>query len=669
MKQVAIFCLLFIAISFPFHLSAQNTAKVKLLTDSLDKVSTDQDRALIYIDLAHELKKSDRELGYSFLVKAVQIVDTTTYKKVAANYYRQRGNYFLETNDHDSTIIFLFKALRLFEELDDPVGISKSQNSLGIAYRLTQRFEKSFEYLFKALESKQDNFDNAVTLLNISSTYGYKGSVEDNMALFDSSKAYAIKAFNVAIKHNNARVISGASLNLGNIFGMFDQKDSAYYYIDHSIQEFGKNNDYLSLAKAYKSELSLSRRFNDFDKAIVAGKNAEEMLRKIDQKDLLLTLYEDMYRVYLSQNDVNNALISINHYVDLHDTVFRQAVGQQSEKYDAIYQTEKKDREIEKKKLEGEKKDAEIARKNANIAKQRNLLFSGVGGAVLLLLLVFILVKRNREKRKNNLQLQDRNTLIQLQKQEVEEKNKEITDSITYAKRIQSAILPPDNVVKEYLKESFILYKPKDIVAGDFYWMEHVNDTVIFAAADCTGHGVPGAMVSVVCNNALNRSVREYGLTEPGKILDKAREIVIKEFEESDEDVKDGMDIALCALTGNKLEYAGAHNPLWIIRNGEIIETKANKQPIGKFDNSQPFTTHHFELQKGDAIYIFSDGYVDQFGGEKGKKFKSKAFKELLLSIQEHPMEKQCLLIDQTFEDWKGEIEQVDDVCIIGCSL
>jgi len=262
--------------------------------------------------------------------------------------------------------------------------------------------------------------------------------------------------------------------------------------------------------------------------------------------------------------------------------------------------------------------------------------------------------------------VRERTSELRAQKEIVEERNKEILDSINYAKRIQSAILPPDKIIKEYLKDSFILYKPKDIVAGDFYWMEHKNNKVLFAAADCTGHGVPGAMVSVVCNNALNRSVREYGFVDPGKILDKTREIVIQEFEKSDEEVKDGMDIALCSLDGNILQYAGAHNPLWIIRNGAIIETKANKQPIGKFDIQQPYTTHTFELEKGDTIYIFSDGYVDQFGGEKGKKFKTNPFRKLLISIQDQTMEQQRLIIDKTFEDWRGNLEQVDDVCVIG---
>jgi serine phosphatase RsbU (regulator of sigma subunit) len=252
---------------------------------------------------------------------------------------------------------------------------------------------------------------------------------------------------------------------------------------------------------------------------------------------------------------------------------------------------------------------------------------------------------------------------------QLEEKNQEIMDSIVYAKRIQSAILPAAKLVKESLKESFILYKPKDVVAGDFYWLQHKGGKVLFAAADCTGHGVPGAMVSVVCNNGLNRSVREHGLTIPGDILDKTREIVVQEFEKSEEDVMDGMDIALCSIEGMKLQYAGAHNPLWIIRKGELIETKANKQPIGQFENPGPYTTHSFDLEKGDAIYIFSDGYVDQFGGEKGKKFKSKAFRELLLSIQDKAMEDQKTTIDEAFETWRGSLNQIDDVCVIGVRI
>ena len=335
--------------------------------------------------------------------------------------------------------------------------------------------------------------------------------------------------------------------------------------------------------------------------------------------------------------------------------------------------------------------------------KKQNIIIGSVsGGLGLVVLFSIFLFNRFQVTRKQK-------TVIEEQKEEVdraydslEEKNKEITDSINYAQRIQAAILPPDRIVKRYLPDSFVLYKPKDIVAGDFYWMEPMSTTnkattlkedasientsrspllgemsqtklrdrgVIFAVADCTGHGVPGAMLSMLCNNALNRSVREYGLTDPGKILDKTREIIISEFEKSDEHVKDGMDLSLCALNGNKLQFAGAYNLLWIIRNGEVIELKGDRQPIGNSDDLLPFTTHTFELEKGDIIYIFSDGYVDQFGGKRGKKLKAKAFRELLLTVNNKPMEEQMVLIDKAFENWRGNLEQIDDVCVIGVKI
>ena len=285
---------------------------------------------------------------------------------------------------------------------------------------------------------------------------------------------------------------------------------------------------------------------------------------------------------------------------------------------------------------------------------------------VLVLVLLLIAFRAYKQKRKANEIISKQKAEVESQKEEIEEQHKDITDSINYAKRIQAAILPPARIVKEYLEESFILYKPKDVVAGDFYWMEVNDGTVLFAAADCTGHGVPGAMVSVVCNNAMNRAVREFGLRHPASILDKVTDLVIEQFEKSEEEVRDGMDIALCSLNEGKLEFSGANNPVWIIRNGEVLETKGTKQPVGKHDRRRTFDNHLINLEVGDSIYIFTDGYVDQFGGEKGKKFKSKAFKELLLSIQSKSMAEQKNVIEQNFESWRGELEQVDDVCVIG---
>jgi ligand-binding sensor domain-containing protein/serine phosphatase RsbU (regulator of sigma subunit) len=292
-----------------------------------------------------------------------------------------------------------------------------------------------------------------------------------------------------------------------------------------------------------------------------------------------------------------------------------------------------------------------------------------------LYIIILLIQLRTRKLKRRQIELEEEiaNATVEIrsQKTEIEEQHQEIKDSIDYAKRIQTAILPPTKLVKEHLNQSFVMYLPKDVVAGDFYWMEPQDNKILFAAADCTGHGVPGAMVSVVCNHALNRSVREYKLEDPGRILDKARELVIKEFEKGEEEVKDGMDIALCSLEGTILKYSGAHNPLWIVRKGTgvIEEIKANKQPIGKFDKPEPFLTHEIVLNPGDCFYIFSDGFADQFGGEKGKKFKSSNFKELILSVQDLDMDAQKEKILQTFNEWKANFEQLDDVCVIGVKV
>lgn len=261
------------------------------------------------------------------------------------------------------------------------------------------------------------------------------------------------------------------------------------------------------------------------------------------------------------------------------------------------------------------------------------------------------------------------------QKKLVQEKQSEIIDSITYAKRIQEAILPPENYWHKYLPDSFILYKPKDIVAGDFYWMETLRtqkgEFVFFAVADCTGHGVPGAMVSVVCNNALNRSVLEFKLEDPGKILDKTRELVIETFGKSDKEVKDGMDISLCCFdsSDNSVKWSGANNPLWYFQNGNLRELKPDKQPIGSYSAQKPFTTHTLKLQKGDTLYLFSDGYADQFGGPKGKKFKYKQLQEELAAMQNQSLHNQKQKLEHLFENWKNSLEQIDDVCIIGIKI
>ncbi len=253
--------------------------------------------------------------------------------------------------------------------------------------------------------------------------------------------------------------------------------------------------------------------------------------------------------------------------------------------------------------------------------------------------------------------------------------NHEITQSIEYAKRLQMALIPTEKTIENYFPEFFMLFKPRDIVSGDFFWFDKEDQNIYFCVADCTGHGVPGAMVSVVCITALNRSIKEFGLKTPAEILNKTRELVIDTFKKSTESVKDGMDISLCCynMESHTLQWAGAHNSLYVVStDGEqkqLQEYKADKQPVGDYVDQKPFTNHDIPVKKGDVLYLFSDGFADQFGGEKKKKFKVKPFKQLLVDHSHQEMSEQKHILNRSFEDWKGELDQVDDVCLMGIKI
>jgi tetratricopeptide (TPR) repeat protein len=322
--------------------------------------------------------------------------------------------------------------------------------------------------------------------------------------------------------------------------------------------------------------------------------------------------------------------------------------------------------------------------------KSKNLmLFIGLA---FLAILALVLYRSFQSKKKDN-------QIILEQKNTVELKQHEIMDSISYAKRLQDAILPSSTQLNHSLPEHFIFYAPKDIVSGDFYWFENVTgteNTTLLAAADCTGHGVPGALVSVVCSNALRRSVREFGLRTPGEILDKASTILVETFENDGNDVKDGMDAALISLSspdksGKRIvQFSGANNPLWVARHMNnldedhkldnttvvdeenqmsMLEVKGDRQPVGKFVDKKAFMTTTLQLIKGDILYLFTDGFPDQFGGPKGKKFKYQTFKKLLLSHAHLSMEQQKNMLSDNLKQWQREFEQTDDICVIGIKI
>ncbi|MCW8897754.1 MAG: SpoIIE family protein phosphatase [Flavobacteriales bacterium] len=604
-----------------------------IICKALEKIEskTKIELAEIYICQSRYLiLKTEFDEASLLLAKAINLLEKENNLSLLAKCYSLKSILLNRISNEEQALFHQKKAISLYTEAKDTTGIISSLTNISLDYLDKEENDSALYYL-----SKLKRFEEK---MKESSKYYFHqnfGTYYFNVRNYGTAIQEYNKALEIANKHN-----------------MIDSKATCLTLIATT---------YFNLKNYAKAESTLL-------KSITIAENNNLLHEANEAYIVLIELYE-------KQKDFKKAL----EVKKLNDKIEKEIFT--LEKINKINEIETRLRLTEKERIIT-KQELKIKKEQLNTLEAKSKISQLIYFILLcIVIIVFVIIIFIRAKKLTN--------KIKTQKLLLEVKSKEVTDSIKYAKRIQSAILPSIKTIKEHLQDSFILYKPKDIVAGDFYWLENKNNTVLFAAADCTGHGVPGAMVSVICNNGLNRSVREYGLTNPSEILNKTREIVISEFEKSEEDVRDGMDIALCSIkykieseksqTTAILQYAGANNPLWIIRpinnsehqklNFELIDIRPDKQPIGKHFKNLPFTSHTIELQKGDSIYIFSDGYADQFGGPKGKKFMYKPLKNLLLSIQDKNMNEQKEILEQRFNDWKGDLEQVDDVCMIGVRI
>jgi len=711
--------------------SLSDSSRFQALYELIQEVhaSKNPDSAIFYSDLLYQEAQAKKEGKYQIRAlrakakvlkrngrsyEAIPVYEAAIAlcveledQKNEANVLSDLGVLYKDIDKLEKGIELNEKALKIREKIQDHEGIGISLNNMGIIYANQGDQATAIQYYSKALKIREANGNTKMivsTLNNMGILYAMGGDME-------MAEKYIRQSLRQSLEAGHQSGIASALNNIGNIHFARGDVDSAIFYFEESAAIKEEIGDYIGLGRSignianayyrngqvdkaieyqykavelFKQQSILGDRANSLNniaaiysdegktsKALELGKEAMQIANESGNLKIISDVAKDVYQYYRDAGQYNQALKTYELYIQSEDSLQSEANQKELIRQQYKYTYEKQAaadsvRAAEEKKVT----DAQLAAQEAKLEQEKTQRYALFGGLGLALVFAAFIFNRFRLTSKQKDIIEEQKQIVDQAYDELEEKNTEILDSINYAKRIQSAILPPSKLVKEKLRDSFVLYKPKDIVAGDFYWLEPLKkeEGVLFAAADCTGHGVPGAMVSVICNNGLNRSVREYGLTEPGKILDQTRELVIAEFEKSEEEVKDGMDVALCRLKGTQLQYAGAHNPLWVIRKDseEVEEIKANKQPIGKFDEPLPYTTHTLELKAGDSFYIFSDGYVDQFGGEKGKKFKSLNLKRLLLSIQKESMEEQMASVDKAFEDWKGDLEQLDDVCVIG---
>jgi tetratricopeptide (TPR) repeat protein len=640
-----------------------------------------------------------------------------------------------ELGRYAEALTYYFESLKLEELMGNKRGQAITLGNIGIIYYDQKEYNKALDYYQKSYELKKEM--NEVG--SISTTLGNMGVVYHDQNNLEKALEYYRKALAADKQHNNQQGVARHLGNIGMVYEELKVYDKAlnYYQQALEIDQNLNNREGIGYQKSYIGSLNLAtKNFTTAEKYLL---EAYQIAKDIGTLDLMEYTTGKLSELYEATNNKEKAFDFYKLHITYKDSLANEENTRASIEKEMQYLYEKKaiadSIAYEKEKALNQ---AKIAQQQAELKAKRNQQYGLFAFSVLIIVFSIFMYNRYRVSQKQK-------EIIANQKQIVEQKNTEIVDSIRYAKRIQNAILPAVETINNQLPESFVLYMPKDIVSGDFYWMESLPLTpseggetekdrmVLFATADCTGHGVPGALVSVVCANALSKALLETSPPHPALLLNKTREIVINHFDKSGEDVKDGMDIALCSLRFNVLgsrlnspqtsnmehkttavlQYAGANNPLWIIRKAspvlpkeeanprenhpqnkgfvgessspsgrtkssrlwgehlrksgaELIEIKPDKQPIGKHFRNEPYTHHEINLQTGDTLYIFTDGYADQFGGPKGKKFMYKQFKELLLSIYDKSMDEQKQLLYQAFNAWKGDLEQVDDVCVIG---
>ncbi len=642
------------------------------LLDSLDFNHNAQISDLQYIEMSSirgnifwYMSKMNTSLVYykKALDKAVSIKDTSWIIQVEGDI----GYVFSDQGKNDSAIYYLHHSIKMAESSNMISELNRNRIFLAHCYENTKKHQEALD-IYHSLIGYYISISE--TKNNIHTIYINMATCYDALGYSDTAKTYYEKVLADTDSSTIPSIVAIVKMNLAEVYVNLKDYKKAHQLISESkkiFEEIG-NPAYINLINVEEANVYFAE--GNFSKSLELYKAA--LPKIIESEDLRrhAGVLEKIADTYKALGDYRSAYGTLIELRVLEDSLQSIQNNSYVEDMEAKYQSEKKEKEISLLNKDRELKEAEIAKKNAQVdqANFQKILF--VLGLVALLIVIGFIMYGLRQKHKAN-------RLLTSQKIEIEEKNREIVDSINYAKRIQAATLPSLKYFNDLLPNTFVLYQPKDIVAGDFYWLEKVNDWIYFAAADCTGHGVPGALVSVICSNALTKALIEEKITQPCKLLDRTRELVIDQFGRSEEEIKDGMDISLCAFNSKTLElqWAGANNPLWILRNesSDIEIIKADKQPIGKFGDAKPFTNHSVQLAKGDLIYIFTDGFHDQFGGAnhadskaKGKKYKPSRLKDFLTSIHKNVMQEQKELLFKEFENWRGELEQIDDVCVIG---
>lgn len=620
----------------------------------------------------HYSLKGKFDSAIYYYQKSLVLFKEIDNQKLCAQALTNIGYNYACKGENTKALNFYYTSLKIQDKIHDIDGLTLTRNNIATIHYSLGEYDKALNEFIKCLtlQEKTKNISNvALYMSNIAHVYSIKS---------DSSNAllYFRKSLSIRKELNDKNGIYVLYNNLGMLYNKFKNYNEALKYAFLSLEaatELGANED-ISILK--NNIGNYYKNLNNYTKAYEFIKQGYESAKQINKARNMYICLSNMvdvsekignYKEALEYNKLANAL---------KDSLFNENLKKEAYKKELDFDYSKK-KVIDSLQVVANKKITEA--KFEQEKTQRYALYGGL--CILLSFAVFIFNRLQITKKQNliienqKLEVEFKNEEITHQKDLVEEKQKEIIDSINYAQRIQQAVLTGEDVWNKISKDHFILFKPKDIVSGDFYWAYNTpNGRSIFALADCTGHGVPGGFMSMLGNSFLNEIIIENKLFKADEILNKLRSKIINALEQKgNTEQKDGMDIALCVWNkmDNTLEYAGANNPLWLVREKVFTEHKADKMPIGTYlEENKPFASTLIQLQKNDIIFLTTDGFADQFGGPKGKKIKYKPMIELLIRNSSHDMLTQKQLLHESFDNWIGnKYDQIDDVSVIGIKV
>lgn len=549
--------------------------------------------------------------------KALSLLEETRSERIASNYFdyydwcvKSISMIHWGQGNFDVAFQTIYDALPLLDEYRKEKDKCLCYWALGVFHFDLKDIERAIDYYSRSLELSEEDklLDNNITAYNLIGL----GCCAKDRGKLDESKRYFEEALRKSDQYQQWMQRSRCLYEIGLIYQVERSYEQASDFLSESLLLRREHNAIPGMISCLMALTEIEKDQGHFSKAVEFVNEALIHSEKLGSKTKLFQCYEKLSSLYRTLQDYEKAFLFLEKFHQVRSDVY------------------------------GERTSNRIKELESNFVKLKS-------------------EKEAEIQRLINVELKEANEVIKT-------KNDEILASVNYARLIQQAILPSEELLGNYFPDYFLLYLAKDIVAGDFYWIEPVGNKILFAVADCTGHGVPGAMMSVMCSNALTRAVKEFNLVSPALILDKTASILAENFSKNGNSLRDGMDIALCCLDVESgiITFSGANRPLFIIKREVPVILVGNKQPIGDFEDVQSFQEERMQLEKGDILYLYSDGYGDQFGGPKNKKFKGSALREFLKKISNLRTIEQKRKLLEGFESWKDTNEQTDDVCILG---